>query len=211
MREQERGATCFAPVLCLELSPSATRTWPTGAIRWLRQAGQRRSSVSGSGRSGRGINTGSLTEFPRLSPALELPHGEAANVQMERIQSGHPADMLKLHLGLAVVMSHKLGAQRTREPDPGAGPGAIRPSGRKRARPDRCLGSFAQDVFVSASAGSKCRGLPLRYRGKVQSCNHGANACNRRAIGKGRPSPTRSPHSARHEASQGLPVTNRGR
>ena len=72
------------------------------------------------------------------------------------------------------------------EPDPGAGPAAIRPSGRKRARPDRCLGSFAQDVFVwhrlAPSAGVSHSGTGERSKAAIMA----RNACNRPAIRKRR-------------------------
>jgi hypothetical protein len=37
------------------MSPPAARTWPTGAIRWLRQEGHRGWSVSGSASAGDGM------------------------------------------------------------------------------------------------------------------------------------------------------------
>jgi hypothetical protein len=69
-------------------------------------------------------------------------------VDVKRIQSGHAAVVLKLHLDLAVVAPDGPLAHRAGETDTGATPGTIGAAGRESARSDRFLRVHAEDRFV---------------------------------------------------------------
>jgi hypothetical protein len=88
------------------------------------------------------------TRLALRRPSLELPRGEAAEVDVKRIQSGHAAVVLKLQLDLTIVAPDEPFAHRAGETDTGAAPGPIGAAGRQSARSDRFVCPHAEDCFV---------------------------------------------------------------
>jgi hypothetical protein len=87
----------------------------------------------------------------RTDDPLQLPHGEAADVQVDLVQSGHRAVVRELDLELQLVPCNGQFAHRARGADACTAPCAIRPAGGELPSSDRCSGCFAEEGFVQAS------------------------------------------------------------
>ena len=142
------------------------------AIRTARSPA--RSSSRGSSREIGGSKPEPQAAYPR-SPALQLPDREPPKVEVERIQPGHAARMLKLHLGLAVVAP--MGCAHTAQSSPIPAPAQLRSGrGMERTIVDRGLDSGAQVSLVhfdraeSDGVPAECTASIFGPRGRWVGC-----------------------------------------
>src|SRR5713101_3874776 len=91
----------------------------------------------------------------RTDDPLQLPHGEAADVQVDIVQSGHRAVVRELDRELQLVPCNRQFAHRARGADACTAPCAIRPAGGELPSSDRCSGFFAEEGFVRHLADPK--------------------------------------------------------
>src|SRR5687767_5864333 len=78
--------------------------------------------------------------------ALQLPHGEASDVDVELVQAGDAIGVSgELNLELHLILGHGLVTHGARGPDAGAAPRAIRAPGGQLAVYDRISGFLAED------------------------------------------------------------------
>ena len=87
---------------------------------------------------------------PPHLPAFQFPRGEAAEVQVKRVQAGRllHANLLELHLNLPIVAPDGHVAHGARESNAVAAPCAIRPPNREHSTLDRHADFLAEDHFV---------------------------------------------------------------
>jgi len=110
-----------------------------------------------------------------VGASLELPGGEASDVDVELVQAGIVTIAGELNLELHLVSFHRHAAHGTRRPNARPAPCAVRPTTRELAVQDDLTSDSSQDILVHPADPSAPRDA-VRGKGEAKPEAAGSDA-----------------------------------